>query len=295
MRRNMTMTTPSRRIPFEHRFRLQDPTPESFLIYQDGVTNQSTDVRYGLREAQYAFNALQREYTSRKDIKRCGQAGHKCKSLYCSACSQSRVSQQRRDLREALRLARHGTLLLWTATIRKRPSASYEDARKDLLRVVQKTVAGGWLKRRGIIGTARVIECEESDGWHVHAHIVLVFRNTLTRQESVGFAVCLRDRYLAKAEQLEIAAGKKAQKIHLGSEERTIRYVTKDVTRLGGFNTASKLWERVEGGDADALALIHEMETGTFRKRQWTVTGVCKLEQPQDFDDLLAKWGWNKP
>lgn len=186
-------------------------------------------------------------------------------------------------------------MLLWTATIQKRPSVSFSEARRDLLHLIQKTAAGSWLKRRGVIGTARLIENEHPDGsWHVHAHVILVFRNSLSRDEAVVFAIQLRDRYLGKADALSIPAGKQGQHVMRGSKEGLIRYVTKDVTRLGGYNTSSKLWEQVAAGDADALALIHEMEAGNYRKRNWTVTGVCKLAQVEDFDELLAKLGWDK-
>lgn len=234
--------------------------------------------RPNYRQQRYAINAAQRDYSTRQGIRRCGQAGHRCGSALCAVCSTGRASQQRRDLMASLSASEHGTGLMWTATIATTPGRAYGQQRADLVRLIQATARGDWLGRRDIIGTARVIESEHSaNGWHVHAHTLLVSRNELVRANARALALDLRDRYLSEADRLGIAASTTGQHVRIAAPlSRAVDYITKSRVHPGGHDAPSALWAEVTAGEADALSLIHDLEAGAFRRRSWTTTGVCR-------------------
>lgn len=188
----------------------------------------------------------------------------------------------------ALGSQRHGTVLLWTATIASTPGRALRPQWGDLSRVLSATLKGGWLKRRGVTGSARAIEPKRGDAaWHVHAHSLIVFPESKSREDSRAFALSLRERFLQQAERLGIDAGPQGQDVRVVTDlSRAVDYITKERVSANGTNSASRLWASVHAGDADALPLIHELEAGAFRRRAWEVTGVC---QPLlDFDALIA-------
>lgn len=178
----------------------------------------------------------------------------------------------------SLGAADYGYALMWTATIATTPGRALRQQRDDLLRLIQATTRGGWLGRRGIIGTARVIEPERSsDGWHVHAHTLLVSSNEFVRANARAFAVDLRERYLSEADRLGIAASAEGQRVETARRvSDLVDYITKGRVRPGGQDAPSALWADVAAGDADALALVYDLEAGTLRCRSWTTTGVCR-------------------
>ncbi|MGX1701706.1 hypothetical protein [Microbacterium sp. NPDC055357] len=190
---------------------------------------------------------------------------------------------------------RFGTVLLWTATVPSMLGAALGPLRADLVRVIQATTGGGWLARRGVMGTARVIECKYSaSGWHPHAHTMLVFRNELTPSEVVAFDVELRNRYLSKADRLDVAASAEGQDVRrYGAHSDAVDYITKERVSPHGTDSASVLWDLVRQGVADALTLVHELESGTYRRRSWAVTGVCA--PPVELDSLIARGVFDRP
>ncbi|MDN3443730.1 hypothetical protein [Microbacterium sp. APC 3901] len=96
----------------------------------------------------------------------------------------------------------------------------------------------------------------------------------------------MRSRYLAEADRLGIAASADGQDVSLvRSLPRVVRYITKMGVRANGTDSLSRLWAAVEQGDAEALAMVHELEGAAYRRRAWTTTGVCR--PLLDFDDLL--------
>jgi len=263
-----------RRVPFERGAHL--------FIHQDGITRGS------YAALRYELNAVQREFSSRKAIRRCGRNSHDCGSAFCEVCSVARASQLRRDLMARLSPVRFGTVLVWTATVASTPSAALGPLRADLVRVIQATTAGGWLKRRGVIGTARVIEPKLSlSGWHPHAHTMLVFRTKLASEEIEKFVADLIDRSLDKAVALGITTSYKGQDARSFIPSEAVDYLTKEAVRPGGQDAGSVLWHRISRGDSDALDLVHELEAGMFRARAIVTTGV--LAPPLDFDDLIAR------
>ncbi len=187
----------------------------------------------------------------------------------------------------ALGSQHHGTVLLWTATIASTPGRALRPQWGDLSRVLAETLKGGWLKRRGVAGSARAIEPKRGDAaWHVHAHSLIVFPESKSREDSLAFALSLRERFLQQAERLGIDAGPRGQHVRVVTElSRAVDYITKERVSANATNSASRLWASVHAGDADALSLIHELEAGAFRRRAWEATGVC--QPPIDFDDLL--------
>lgn len=255
-----------------------------FTIY-DGIT-VGTDAD---NSSRYALTDTQRLYSIRSSIRRCGQGRHRCKGALCARCAGDRVGQQRRDLYAATE-GITGTMLSWSATIASSTEASVRQQWSDLMRVLQATTEGGWLTvpSRGVVGTARTIEPEHGpDGWHVHAHYLLVFRNELTPAEVERFQADLLDRFLTKAHRLGIHATADGQDIaRTRSVTAWTRYLTKGRIRRGNTDVLSRLWSAVDDGDADALDLVHDLEAGAFRRRMWTTTGACK--PPIDFDDWIA-------
>lgn len=253
----------------------------SLSIHQDTVTVGTA------HDARYALNATQRIYSLRSKLRNCGQVGHKCGLALCAVCSTSRASQHRRNLMSALGSQHHGTVLLWTATIASTPGRALRPQWGDLSRVLAATLKGGWLKRRGVAGSARAIEPKRgTEGWHVHAHSLIVFPESKSRDDLRTFALSLRDRFLQQADRLGIDAGPQGQHVRVVTDlSIAVDYITKDRVSANGTNSASRLWASVHAGDAEALELIHEFEAGAFRRRAWEVTGIC---QPLlDFDDLL--------
>lgn len=226
-------------------------------------------------------------YSLRSKLRNCGQVGHKCGMALCAVCSTGRASQRRRELMRALGSQHHGTVLLWTATIASTPGRALRPQWGDLSRVLAETLKGGWLKRRGVAGSARAIEPKRGDAaWHVHAHSLIVFPESKSREDSLAFALSLRERFLQQAERLGIDAGPRGQHVRVVTElSRAVDYITKERVSANATNSASRLWASVHAGDADALSLIHELEAGAFRRRAWEATGVC--QPPIDFDDLL--------
>lgn len=182
----------------------------------------------------------------------------------------------------SLGAVKFGYAVMWTATIATHCDRSHRQQHDDLMAVIQTTIKGGWLGRRGIIGTARVIESERTAaGWHVHAHVLLVSRNEFDRGEARAFALDLRTRYLAEAERLGVRASTAGQRVEKAKRvSDLVDYITKSRVRPGGTDAPSALWNAVGEGDGDALALIHDLEAGTFRRRQWTTTGVCRPLTP---------------
>lgn len=283
-----------RRVPFTREQRARNERADarrarllrrarSLSIHQDTVTIGTA------HDARYALNATQRVYSLRSKLRNCGQVGHKCGSALCAVCSTGRASQHRRDLMSALGSQHHGTALMWTATISSTPGRALRPQWGDLSQVLAATLKGGWLRRRGVAGSARAIEPKRgSEAWHVHAHSLIVFSETKSREDSVAFALSLRDRFLQQAEALDIDAGPQGQHVRVVTDlSIAVDYITKDRVSANGTNSASRLWASVHAGDADALSLIHELEAGAFRRRAWEVTGVC--QPPLDFDDLLRR------
>jgi len=218
--------------------------------------------------SRYALDEAQRTYSLRRGVQRCGQAGHKCGSAWHGQCAAARSGQLRRDLTASLR-HHNGTTMLWTATIATAPGKGIRQAWGDLLAVLQATTRGGWLQRHGVAGSARAIEPEISEGGvHVHAHILLVFRSQLDTERFRQFALTVRSRYLAEADRLGIAASAAGQDVSLvRSLPRVVRYITKMGVRANGTDSLSRLWAAVEQGDAEALAMVHELEGAAYRRR----------------------------
>lgn len=281
-----------RRVPFTHASRLAHERADraaadllaTLSIYQDGLSRGD---RY---KARYELNGVQRLYSLRQGIRRCFQGGRRCESALCAVCSTARASQNRRSLLDSLTTAQHGTVLLWTPTIAGEPGEGLRSHWSALVEVMQATTAGGWLKRRGVSGTARAIEVEHTAaGWHPHGHILICFPKRLTRDEAREFALILRDRWIVKAAELDRHASPQGQHVALIGDSdlhRAARYITKSRIRANAADTPSSLWSSVRDGDADALSLVHELEAGSFRRRTWTTTGTCR--PVLDLDDLLA-------
>lgn len=269
--------TPESRAQFEH-----TDAPAVFTI-KDALTVGGSPQH----SSRYALDEAQRTYSLRRGVQRCGQAGHRCRSAWHGQCAAARSGQLRRDLTAALR-HQNGSMALWTATVATTPGTGARQAWRDLLRVIQATTRGGWLARQGVTGTARAIEIERGpEGWHVHAHTLIVFSETVSSADFERFASTARSRYLSEAARLGIAASAAGQDVsRVRSLPRVVRYITKSGVRANGTDTPSRLWAAVESGDADALAAVHELEGAAYRRRAWTTTGVCRL--PPDFDDLLA-------
>ncbi len=184
-------------------------------------------------------------------------------------------------------------MVSWSATIASSPDVPIRQQWGDLLALLQAATRGGWLSRRGVVGTVRAVEPEHGpDGWHVHAHYLLVFRNELTPAEVEHFRAALLDRYFSEADRLGIHATADGQDIaRTRSATAWTRYLTKGRIRRGATDVLSRLWTAVDDGDTDALHLVHDLEAGAFRRRMWTPTGVCKLSEYAglDFDDLIAR------
>lgn len=242
--------------------------------------------------ARHALTDTQRLYSIRSSIRRCGQGRHRCGGALCARCAGDRVGQQRRDLYAATSHST-GTMLSWSATIASSPDVAVRRQWADLIALLQATTRGGWLSRRHVVGTVRTIEPEHGpDGWHVHAHYLLVFQNELTPAEVERFQAELLDRYLAEAHRLGIRATADGQDIaRTRSATAWTKYLTKGRIRRGNTDVLSRLWSAVDDGDADALDLVHDLEAGAFRRRLWTPTGVCKLPEYAglDFDEMLAR------
>lgn len=233
-----------------------------------------------------ALTEAQRVHSLRSSIRRCGQAGHRCGGALCARCSAARSGQFRRELTASLR-HQNGTMVSWTPTVATMPSTGLRQQWNDLLAVIQATTRGGWLARQGVKGTARAVEIEHSSaGWHVHAHVLLTFRNEISGEDFDRFALTLDSRYLGEADRLGIPAAHEAQDI---SRTRSVRawtqYISKGHVRANGDDAPARLWADVMAGDADALAAVHELEAGSFRRRMFTTTGVCR--PLLDLDDLL--------
>lgn len=296
-------TRTPRRVPFNYATRAAneraDRAAEAIAsravhspFHQDALIRGSIDARHALTpgsldEARYALNALQREYSLRSSVRRCGRNGWKCGLAECSTCSTSRATQQRRDLMHSLTHNRTGTVLMWTATL-----ASSPDLRgtwRALSSVISATVGGGWMKARGVVGYARVVEPELGvGGWHPHAHSLIVFRNELSDAEVETFSRALTARYLTKADRTSVQASPAGQDVRRAENVTTaVDYMTKTGVRLYGNDTASRLWAAVAAGDHDALVRVHELEQGAHRRRRWTTTGVCA--PVLDFDEMLAR------
>lgn len=254
-----------------------------------GLSTIYDGINVGEERDHYRVSALteaQRAYSLRSSIRRCGQAGHRCGGALCARCSAARSGQFRRELTASLR-HQNGTMVSWTPTVATRPSAGLRQQWEDLLAVIQATTRGGWLARQGVSGTARAVEIEHSSaGWHVHAHMMLVFRSQLSAEDFERFALTLDSRYLSEADRLGVSAHAEGQDIQRTRSARAwTKYLSKGHVRANGEDGPARLWADVVAGDADALAAVHELEAGSFRRRMFTTTGVCR--PLLDFDDLL--------
>lgn len=276
---------PLRRAPITSetraRFERADAAPGLSTIY-DGIIAGGERDHYRVS----ALTEAQRAYSLRRSIRRCGQAGHRCGGALCARCSAARSGQFRRELTASLRNER-GSLASWTATVATSPSAGVRQQWDDLLAALQATIRGGWLARQGVSGTARVIEISRGlEGWHIHAHILLTFRSEISAEDFGRFALTVESRYLSEADRLGIPVSANAQDIQRTRSARAwTHYLSKGHVRTNGTDTPSQLWTAVQAGDADALALVHDLEAGSFRRRMFTTTGVCR--PLPDFDDLL--------
>lgn len=259
----------SRRVPFE---RPAVPVHSSL----DALTSDSAP------SPKWASKRFQERYSALKSVRLCGIGGRRCRGALCALCSPRRARRHHRDLMQAVQRSQPRYALLWTATVGSTPGRALDESWDDLERLQRYVVSGSWLSRR-VGGYARTIEVEHAPGgWHPHSHTLLVFRNELTRPEAVKLAQAIQRRYLRAADLRGIPAsaqGQRVQVVPLSQLSTAVDYITKThmmtrPARSQGTLTPAMLLRASMAGDADAYALLTELEHASYRRRTWQVGGM---------------------
>lgn len=264
-------------VPFgrAHVARSDDPSPVH--TSEDGANYQRTPSRADL-------HAFQRGYSALKSVRLCGLAAHGCDGAQCARCSAKRQRRIRRRLSAALRHAEPCSALLWTSSVGHRPERPLAALWSELDATHAAVVSRGWLTRRAD-GYARAVEIERApQGWHPHAHTILVFRNELTAGQISELARDLRARWIDSAAKLGIpasAAGFDLRPIaglHLSAAVSylTKAHMTTRPTRKPGTLTPAMILRDAAAGDADALDLMHELDRASFRRRMFQTGGILR-------------------
>ena len=223
------------------------------------------------------LRAFQESYSALKSIQRCGLNRRSCDGALCARCSSKRSRRHRRELQRALSASPPAYAMMWTATVASTPDRALAALWDDLDGLIQHMASGAWLSRR-VDGYVRSIEVERTpNGWHPHAHTLLVFRNELTRPEATKLAQDIQRRYLRAADLRRIPASAKGQHVvvvPLTDLSTIVGYITKQhmttgPSRTPGTLTPSMLLRSSFAGDADALELLNELELAYYRRRTW--------------------------
>jgi hypothetical protein len=132
-----------------------------------------------------------------------------------------------------------------------------------------------------VIRVTEVIYTAEG-AWHVHAHWLLISRNSIPRDRAVKIAGQLRDRWINAATLRGIDARPTGQDIRLVPVRdipRVVGYLTKDHaghlyegTERGMGNLLAEWY----AGDADSAALFLELERAAHGRRWRSVSGIFR-------------------
>ncbi|WP_366521973.1 protein rep [uncultured Microbacterium sp.] len=217
-----------------------------------------------------------------RGVRMCGVRGRMCRSARCARCSHRRAADVRARLAEALRAAPEiGPALVWTATVSHTPDRALGDVWAALDALLGAVAHRQWLTRN-VGGYARLIEIEHTaEGWHVHAHTLLVFGNDVPRSEAARTGERIVARYLDAADRLGIAADASGQDVRPFGLSAAVGYVTKSHMTTGptstpGTLTPAMLLQRAARGDATADAMLAEIDRASRGRKLFALGGMLR-------------------
>lgn len=212
----------------------------------------------------------------------CGVRGRLCRSARCARCSHRRAADVRDRLAEALRAAPEiGAASMWTATVSHTPDRALGDVWRDLDALLGAVAHRQWLTRN-VGGYARLIEIEHTpEGWHVHAHTIIVFRSDVPRSDAARIGERIVARYLDAAARLGIAADASGQDVRRFGLSDAVGYATKShmttaPTSTPGTLTPSMLLQRAARGDATADAMLAEIDAASRGRKLFALAGMLR-------------------
>lgn len=234
-------------------------------------------------QAKWDLRVFLNTYSGRKGILMCGMGGRTCTAmLCCPVCAARRSTEHQADLRVGLRTAAPESAMEVTLTVATVPGRPLRDAWADLGALTRDLTDKSWLTKR-VDGYARCTDVTYAPaGWHPHQHFILVFKRKPTQARASLLRRQIVRRWLQAADRRGIAAGAQGQHTALletaESVSKWANYVAQDVVGKvgtdGSMTPGDLLRAAHQFGDADALALFHELEDASFGKRVWS-TGGC--------------------
>jgi hypothetical protein len=159
----------------------------------------------------------------------------------------------------------------------------------DLDNLSRYLVAGQFLQRHGIVGSVRMVEIvRTAEGWHPHAHLLLISGNELTAASADTLTRQLTRRWLSGARRRDIDAEGHGQHVRmLATRSDTLQwlgYLTKANTAAAPGNpgtlTPGDILAAAAHGDADMLDLWIELEVASAHRRMRAVAGIFRNNRP---------------
>lgn len=134
----------------------------------------------------------------------------RCGSIWaCPVCAAVIRNERAAEIRKAVEFINGvgGSMLFFTGTLRHHMGESLDTTLDTILRAWQKTISGkAWKKakeRLGIVGYIRAVEVTVgANGWHPHAHVMLMLENEISSGEFEWFRSWLFDRWADRVEAL---------------------------------------------------------------------------------------------
>lgn len=249
------------------------------------------------RFPRYVLSQWMNEFSSRRGVRLC-RRGHRtvdaegvsratpCGNTWvCPVCTPLKLKSNMRKSLRVLAMAPSAMAFTFTQKQEKEPLADSLDRLTVSMKKLTSGKAWATLRARyGIAGLGYVVELKHTpNGWHPHVHGFILSTLDLTPGQADKLALALRRRWA----QCSPAASLWAQSVdYLEPEESgpAARYLQKDSPRYTTANpvarTLGDLVHDARAGDVGALALLHEAEAATFRRRRFTWTpGIEKRLQ----------------
>ena len=184
-----------------------------------------------------------------------------------------------------------GSILLLTLTLQHDQGDRLGPQWDILLKAWTKTASGKvwkkWRERLGAAGYIRATEVTDgANGWHSHLHVLLFVENQDGYDDIDEFREWLCAKWARSVRSLGGDAKESVQDVRTikgASDPAIAGYLTKSQDSLGFELTHSQgksergrlgtkpywyLFDKIEEGDADALARWHEFEAGSKGRRQ---------------------------